>query len=155
MKISQFYEPLERFPTMPRGPLDQALRTSGLGFSRFKLSQHIWGKESLRSGTFRRRAIVKEGSRGNIESWKTLTRWDFEQGPKTEDESGNLELIGNCFQYLWLSTYTVNCSKGSRVEGRWRESLWCLSQSLLHTNWGSCSRRSNMVFVPLSRYPSG
>jgi len=74
MKISQFYELLERFPTMPRGPLDQALRTSGLGFSCFNLSQHIRGKETSRRGTFPRRATVKEGSRGNTEIWKTLTR---------------------------------------------------------------------------------
>lgn len=127
-KISQFSEPLARFPTMPRGPLGQALRTSGLGFSCFNLSQHIWGKETSRRRTLPRRATVKEGSRGNTESWKTLTKWDFEQGPKTEDEKGNFELIGNWFQYLWLSTYTMNCSKDSRVEGRWRERLWCSSQ---------------------------
>ena len=130
-KISQFSEPLERFPTMPRGPLGQALRTSGLGFSCFNLSQHIWGKETSRRRTLPRRATVKEGSRGNTESWKTLTRWDFEQGPQTEDERGNFELIGNRFQYLWLSTYTMNCSKDSRVEGRWRERLWCSPQSPL------------------------
>lgn len=47
-KISQFSEPLARFPTMPRGPLGQALRTSGLGFSCFNLSQHIWGKRNFK-----------------------------------------------------------------------------------------------------------
>ena len=156
MQISRSYEPLERFAEMPKGPLDQAVRTSGLGFSCFNFSQHIQGKETWRRGTFPSRDSSQGSSQKESRKLEDFDQMRFWAGPRNSRwEHGNFELIGNWFQYLWLWTYLMSCAEDSRADGRQGETPCCLSQAplLLYKirkllTWVSCGPCSP-VLLPI------
>lgn len=78
---------------MPRGLLGQALRTSGLGFSCFNLLSISGAKKLQGEGLYQEELQSRKAPEEIQKVGRFLTKWDFEQGPKTEDEKGNFELI--------------------------------------------------------------